>query len=349
MSEYTPPENRAILEPPEDYHLLAAEEEVALAQEIEAGLYAEKILGLIDPDSEVRDATAQAIYDGAFYSNLHHRKKLENLTPEEEYSYHQMAWQHLETIRRSATKYSLTDVKLLKMAVSEGGKAKERFIKSNIGLAKMVVRRYFSRTSPDLDQEAFAGLIRAIDRFDFTLGCKFSGTGFRWIYKYVREAADTDHLVRLPTNLMYLRAKAPDLDLSSAAEITEVATELNRETSTLHAISRAQHIGSLSVDFLADAANGTIADQANPETDYIQRERDQSIRDILTSHRNRLSERDQQIVDLYLTNMSCQKISTSFQLTRQRIEQIILGFKTSLREVLLEAGLVPNTTRLSQK
>ncbi|OIK01571.1 sigma-70 family RNA polymerase sigma factor [Streptomyces colonosanans] len=147
--------------------LLDAAREVELSQVIEAGVFAQQILG------GVEEAKADAT-----------REELEAL-------------------------------------VAEGERAKDVFIRSNLRLVVAVARRYPRSGLPllDLIQEGNAGLVRAVEKFDYRKGFKFSTYATWWIRQAItRSIADQSRTIRLPVHLV-----------EELGRIRRVQREFNRE------------------------------------------------------------------------------------------------------------------------
>jgi RNA polymerase primary sigma factor len=90
--------------------------------------------------------------------------------------------------------------------------ARERMIQSNLRLAISIAKRYASRgcDMEDLIQESNIGLIRAVDRFDWRRGVKFSTYATWWIKQSVRRlVTEQSSSIRMPSsaNSIYYRAK----------------------------------------------------------------------------------------------------------------------------------------------
>jgi RNA polymerase sigma factor (sigma-70 family) len=130
--------------------LLTAEDEVELAQRIEAGLYAERILA------------------------------------------------GDETTKTGATTEELEYV------VADGKSAMQRFVQANLRLVVAVARKYGHAQLPllDLSQEGNTGLIRAVEKFDYTKGYKFSTYATWWVRQAIsRGIAQQGRIVRLPVHV----------------------------------------------------------------------------------------------------------------------------------------------------
>lgn len=83
--------------------------------------------------------------------------------------------------------------------------AKDRFIRCNLKLVVSVAKQYAHYGAPlmDLIQEGNLGLIKAIDKFDYTLGYKFSTYGIQWIRQYIaRYITDKGNMIHIPVHVM---------------------------------------------------------------------------------------------------------------------------------------------------
>ncbi|MFF2505138.1 RNA polymerase sigma factor RpoD/SigA [Streptomyces sp. NPDC058067] len=93
----------------------------------------------------------------------------------------------------------------LEALVAESERAKDIFIKSNLRLVVAVARRYPRSGLPllDLIQEGNAGLVRAVEKFDYRKGFKFSTYATWWIRQAItRSIADQSRTIRLPVHLV---------------------------------------------------------------------------------------------------------------------------------------------------
>jgi RNA polymerase primary sigma factor len=87
--------------------------------------------------------------------------------------------------------------------VHDGKRAYDTFIQSNLRLVVSIAKRYTGRGLPLMDviQEGNLGLVRAVEKFDYTTGNKFSTYATWWIRQSIlRGLADTARLIRIPVH-----------------------------------------------------------------------------------------------------------------------------------------------------
>ncbi|MFP5282423.1 MAG: RNA polymerase sigma factor RpoD/SigA [Actinomycetes bacterium] len=92
----------------------------------------------------------------------------------------------------------------LEFLAEEGHRAQQRFVTANLRLVVSVARKYGRSQMPllDLVQEGNTGLIRAVEKFDYTKGFKFSTYGTWWVRQSIsRGIAQQGRIVRLPVHV----------------------------------------------------------------------------------------------------------------------------------------------------
>ena len=229
------------------------------------------------------------------------------------------------------------EVALAKRIERGDAAAKERMINSNLRLVVSIAKRYQGHGIPlgDLIQEGVIGLNRAVEKFDWRRGYKFSTYATWWIRQACQRAvANQSTTIRVPTHVHERRVKlnrarqrieaaqaeaptveelaaATGLDLKHVAEALDVA-----EAST----SLNQPIGSTDDGELGDLFSDPEAvDPSDEAAAAVQR---QAVRNAL----RRLSERERRVIELRFgldgEPQSLEAIGRELSLTRERVRQL---------------------------
>lgn len=123
----------------------------------------------------------------------------------------------------------------LEELAEQGDLAMQRFITANLRLVVSVARKYGRAQMPllDLVQEGNTGLIRAVEKFDFTKGFKFSTYATWWVRQSIsRGIAQQGRIVRLPVhvaeqvNQVAAVRRTLERRLGREPELSEIASEL---------------------------------------------------------------------------------------------------------------------------
>jgi RNA polymerase primary sigma factor len=227
---------------------------------------------------------------------------------------------------------------VLRRAVRRGEAARERFISANLRLVVANARRYAGAAGldmGDLVQEGNLGLMRAVDKFDWRRGFKFSTYATWWIRQALaRAVAEKGRLVRIPgqlhDTLATIRGAASGLSarLGHPPSITEIAAEtgvapgeVERALQVADEVSIDQPVGedgALLGDFISDEdAEDVAAAAENAEIGVL-----------LRRAVARLDEREHRILTArygFLDDTvprTLEEIGGEFGLTPERIRQI---------------------------
>jgi RNA polymerase sigma factor (sigma-70 family) len=194
----------------------------------------------------------------------------------------------------------------LQTLVEDGEAAMRAFIRANLRLVVSLARRYSRTSMPllDLIQEGNIGLVRAVEKFDYARGFKFSTYATWWIRQSIgRAVAEQSRVVRLPVHqverLSRLRRVRRDLAAVLGREATdqEVAVEMDVDVATvevLDAISRTPASLDALVGEEGGATLGDLVDTADPGPEDLVLE--QAARERLAAMVAALSPREADVI-----------------------------------------------------
>jgi RNA polymerase primary sigma factor len=246
--------------------------------------------------------------------------------------------QYLREIGKVALLTAEEEIELAKRYEKGDKKAKDKLTESNLRLVVSIAKKYIGRglSLLDLIQEGNQGLIRAVEKYDWRRGYKFSTYATWWIRQAITRAiADQARTIRIPVhmvetiNKLYRTSRRLMQELGREPTPEEIGEELELDPDRVREIFKiAQEVTSLETpvgddkesflgDFIPDESQPSPVDAASK----------QLLKDHLDEVLQTLSDREAKVLKLRFglegnKQMTLEEVGKVFGVTRERIRQI---------------------------
>ena len=247
---------------------------------------------------------------------------------------------YLKEIGKTPLLIKEEEKELAKRAETGDEEARQRLIKANLRLVVSIAKHYINRTPHlsilDLIQEGNIGLARAVEKFDYRKGFKFSTYATWWIRQAITRAlADQSRTIRIPVHMVETISKYTQMRRHLIQELgrnplaEEIAAEMGIDVEKVRHVQKiSQEVLSIEMpvgdeedstlsDFIPDEKNSTPAQLAARAL----------LRDLIKEIMVDLTEREQEILKMRFglsdgVSHTLEEVGKVFGVTRERIRQI---------------------------
>jgi len=301
-------------------------------------------------DLELSEEEFKIVMEALKKSGINVDEKIEESKLEDEHRYYNdIVKKYFEEISKYPTLTKEEEKELfLEYSLKKDPKIKEQLINSNLKLVVSVAKRYYEKTKTyivdflDLIQDGNEGLMKAVEKYDVTLGFKFSTYATWWIRQTITRAVYCNYkMVRIPVHMADFSNKVlkyineQSIKKGQKPNLEELTEHFKVSEEKINIVLNLYNKTPISLDDkISEDSNATVLDYTPDENINI--EKDYFINEIYTNLRetmkNILTPREYVIVSCRfgIVNevnknpepMTLEQVASIFGVTRERIRQI---------------------------
>src|SRR3989344_2769707 len=247
---------------------------------------------------------------------------------------------YLREIGKTPLLKSHEEKELAKRILKGDEAARQQLIKANLRLVVSIAKRYVNRSAlsiSDLIQEGNIGLFKAVEKFDYTKGFKFSTYATWWIRQAITRAlADQSRTIRIPVHMVETISKFTQVKRKLAQELgreplaEEIAVQMNIS------VDKVRHIQKISQEAISLESPIGGSDDKSTLAEFIKDEKgltpsqhtsQELLRDQIREILGDLTERERVILEMRFglkdgVVHTLEEVGKVFNVTRERIRQI---------------------------
>ena len=257
---------------------------------------------------------------------------------------------YLKEIGRCPLLNSSQELELAKRIERQDSSAKNKMISANLRLVVSIAKRYIGKSPNmsflDLIQEGNKGLFRAVEKFDWRRGYKFSTYATWWIRQAITRAlADHSRTIRIPVHMVETLSKYTKVKRKLSQELNrdplpeEIAAEMEMKVEKVHHIMKIAQ-GTVSLETPVGEDKDTLLEEfikddkiISPSKEAARELLKERLKEILVD----LTPREQKILSMRFglkdgSRHTLEEVGKEFGVTRERIRQIAARALEKIRQ-----------------